>query len=151
MVPALIVGLFVFDNAGWFGRAAMWEHYSNEPNGITLDAQERAVLGRLQDPHYRGYLLVSESPKLGYLATVYSPLRAWYSHVFNTPHAKLRNAELADFFANGSEPDAWRGRPLLAVVLRQEPAIAERLETAGFTAVMTNDEFLVLARASGGP
>jgi len=151
MVPVLIVGLFVFDNAAWFGRAAMWEHYSNEPNGIALDAQERAVLGSLQDSHYRGYLLVSQSPKLGYLATVYSPLRAWYSHIFNTPHAKLRKAELADFFANGSEPEAWRGRPLLAVVLRQEPVIAERLETAGFSAVLTNDEFLVLARASGGP
>lgn len=151
LVPALIVGLFVLDNAAWFGRAALWEHYSNEPNGITLDAPERAVLETMGDQRFRGYLLVSQSPKLGYLATVYSPLRSWYSHVFNTPHAKQHKAELADFFATGSEPEAWRGRPLLAVVLRQEQAIAERLETAGFSTVVSNDAFLVLARGSSRP
>src|SRR5207302_7200411 len=122
LVPALIAGLFVFDNAAWFGRAAMWEHYSNEPNGIALDAPERAVLASLQDPHYRGYLLVSQSPKLGYLATVYSPLRAWYSHISHTPQAKHRKTELTAFSATGTEPEAWRGRPLVAAVLRQEPA-----------------------------
>jgi hypothetical protein len=151
VVPALIVGFLLLDNAAWFGRAALWEHYSNEPNGITLDAQERAVLESLQDPQYREYLLVSQSPKLGYLATVYSPLRVWYSHIFNTPHAKLRKAEVEDFFVSGSEPEAWRDRPLLAVVLGQEAVIAERLETAGFSAVMSNDAFLVLARPSGRP
>jgi hypothetical protein len=151
MVPALIVGFLLLDNAAWFGRAALWEHYSNEPNGITLDAQERAALESMGDQRFRGYLLVSQSPKLGYLATVYSPLRSWYSHVFNTPQAKQRKAELADFFANGTEPEAWRDRPLLAVVLGQETVIAERLETAGFTSVMSNDAFRVLARPSGRP
>jgi hypothetical protein len=151
MVPALIVGFLLLDNAAWFGRAALWEHYSNEPNGITLDAQERAALESMGDQRFRGYLLVSQSPKLGYLATVYSPLRSWYSHVFNTPHAKLRKAEVEDFFASGSELEAWRDRPLLAVLLGQEAVIAERLETAGFSAVMSNDAFLVLARPSGRP
>ncbi len=94
LAPALIVGLFLFDNAAWFGWTAAWEHYSDEPNGITLYAQERAVIERFNDQRYRGYLLVSQSPKLGYLATVYSPLRSWYSHVFNTPHADVRKAEL---------------------------------------------------------
>jgi hypothetical protein len=146
LAPALIVGLLLFDNAAWFSWTAAWEHYSKDPNGITLDAQEHAVIERLGDQRYRGYLLVSESPKLGYLATVYSPLRSWYSHAFNTPYAAQRKAELDTFFATGEEPRAWSGRPLLAVALGQELATAQRLEAAGFGAILVNDSFVLLAR-----
>jgi hypothetical protein len=151
VVPAAIVGLLLLDNTAWFLWTAVSEHYSGRPSGLTLDVQERAVIERLGDGRYGGYLLVSQSQKLGYLATVYSPLRSWYSHAFNTPYAAQRKAELDTFFATGEEPRAWSGRPLLAVVPRQETATAQRLEAVGFGAILVNDGFVLLARGTSRP
>jgi len=125
---------------------AAHDHYSAQPYGLTLDSQEQAVIKTFQDPRYAGYLVVSQVAKLGYLATVYSPLRSWYSHRFSTPQAEERQAQTKAFFADGEEPSGWFDRSLLAVVTNKGGATTHRLKEVGFHDVLTNDRFAVFAR-----
>jgi hypothetical protein len=145
-VPGTLIGLLLLDNAAWFLWVAAHDYYSAQPYGLTLDPQEEAVIRTFQDPRYAGYLVVSQISKLGYLATVYSPLRSWYSHRFSTPHAEERQAQTKAFFADGQEPSGWYDRPLLAVATSGGVATIHQLKEAGFDDVLTNDRFVVLAR-----
>jgi hypothetical protein len=147
-VPCAIVGLFLSDNAVWFLLTSAAEHHGAQHSGFTLDPQERAVIEMFRDPRYAGYLVVSQSAKLGYFATVYSPLRSWCSHRFSTLHAKLREVEIDRFFAYGAEPGGWDDRPILAVAERGRVAPANPLKDDGFHPVLTNDRFVILARAA---
>lgn len=148
VVPCAIVGLFLSDNAVWFLLTSSAEHRGAQHYGLTLDPQERAVIETFRDPRYAGYLIVSQSAKLGYLATVYSPLRSWCSHQFSTPHAELREAEIDGFFAYGAEPSGWHGRPILAVAERGRAAAVNPLKDDEFHPALTNDRFVILARAT---
>jgi hypothetical protein len=143
ILTSVIVSVFLFDNAVWFLWVGKWEH--NGSYGLTLNTAEQAVIEQFREPRYAGYLVVSESPKLGYLATVYSPLRSWRSHEFNTPYAELRKNDLDRFFADGSEPNAWHNRPVMAVIQQQE-ATTKLLNAAGFRTILSNGQFRVLAR-----
>ena len=67
-----------------------------------------------------GSVVAAQTRKLGYLTTVYTPLRSWYAHHLVTPHAEARAEELRRFFATGAAPPAWRELPLLVVMFRQE-------------------------------
>ena len=144
IVPGVIVGLFLFDNAVWFALVGVAEHRGDY--GQTLDMEEWAIIEKFREPRFAGYLVVSQSPKLGYLATVYSPLRSWYSHAYNTPHSELRRKELDRFFDDGSEPSAWHNRPLLAVI-EQDEAATMRLEATGFRTILSGERFRLLARS----
>lgn len=148
VVPCAIVGLFLSDNAVWFLLTSSAEHRGAQNYGLTLDPQEHAVIETFRDPRYAGYLIVSQSEKLGYLATAYSPLRSWRSHRFSTPQAKLREAEINRFFAYGAEPSGWHDRPILAVAERDRAAAVNHLEDDGFHPVLTNERFVILARAT---
>jgi hypothetical protein len=143
---SFVVGLFLLDNTFWFLLVGVREHDGRY--GWKLDGSERAVLEEFNDPRVNGYLVVSQSARLGYLATAYSPLRSWYSHNLVTPFAALRQEELTRFFAEGTEPIQWQSRSLLAVVMEDEAA-ATQLKSAGFSTLLTNGPFTVLARDSG--
>lgn len=145
---ARIVLLLLLDNLSWFLWTGVQEHYVAYSPGFTLDASERAVIEVFREPRYAGYLVVSQSAKLGYLATVYSPLRSWCSHRYSTPHAELRETEIDRFFAYGAEPGGWHDRPVLAVAERDRMAPTNRLKNDGFHPVLANDRFVILARAA---
>jgi hypothetical protein len=147
VASGMIVGLMVFDNAAWFAWAVVSEHRGNYSYGQTLDTEEWAIIEIFRKPRYAGYLVVSQSPKLGYLATVYSPLRSWYSHALNVPYTWSRKEELDRFFANGSEPSAWRNRSLL-VVKQHDEATTTRFEASGFRTILSGEQFTVLTRSS---
>jgi hypothetical protein len=146
---ALILILFLFDNAIWFGtKIAAAAISGDDRDGITLDAAERGVLGALAAPDLRQYLLVSQDDKIGYLATVYVPLRAWYSHWANTPHAARRRAELKVFFSGGAEPAAWHRRPVVLVMKRDETggALHRRFMLEGFEDRLADKRFVLMTR-----
>lgn len=146
VVPGALAGLLLLDNAAWFLWVVAHEHYGARPFGLTLEPQQRMVIRAFQDRRYAGYLVVSENPELGYLATVYSPLRSWYSHEYSTPHAALRRAQVTAFFADGAEPAEWRDRPLLVVSDRPTFRAILQLKEAGFRDVLDNDFYTVLSR-----
>jgi hypothetical protein len=144
IVPGAIVGLFLVDNAVWFVFVGIAEYRGYY--GLTLDKEEWAIIEKFCEPRFAGYLVLSQSPKLGYLTTVYSPLRSWSSHPYNTPYSGLRKEELNHFFADGLEPRAWHNRPLLAVILQDETTTT-RLEATGFRTILSGERFGVLVRS----
>lgn len=115
---AALVTLLLLDDALWIGT------YPWRPSGwrqaIYLHPAERDVLAYLASDGPPGSLVVAQTRKLGYLTTVYTPLRTWYAHHTGTPHAETRAAELGRFFATGEAPAAWRDRPRLIVTFRTE-------------------------------
>ncbi len=146
LVPAALAGLLLLDNAAWFLAVAAHDHHSPDPFALTLTPDQQAVISAFEDPRYAGYLVVSQSAKLGYLATVYSPLRSWYSHRFSTPHATERRDQVKAFFAGGAEPRSWHDRPVLVVMERGGAAASKQIANAGFWTMQTTGQFVVLAR-----
>ena len=63
---------------------------------------------------------------LGYMATVYTPLRAWYSHRRQTPAAALRRQRLEAFATRGILPAEWLWDDVV-VALEATPIEAGRL------------------------
>lgn len=43
-------------------------------------------------------IIISEDQRIGYWLTVYTPLRSWFSHYYNTPFNLIRLKENLDFF-----------------------------------------------------
>lgn len=113
-----LVALLLADNALWLGtfpwRDSAWRQ------SIYLHEAERELLAFLAADEHRGSVVIPQARKLGYLATVYTPLRAWYSHYLATPHAPARVEELRRFFGEGRLLDAWDRVPLLVVFLRDQ-------------------------------
>jgi len=146
-----ILFLFLLDNAEWIGtRVAAAIRFGTHTDEVTLSPEEREVLSQLGSPELRNYLLISEDEKIGYLATVYTPLRSWSSHIFNTPYAATRRMEVSTFFAGRGEPSAWRSRPLIAVVAHSSgEAMHKRLLDEGFHDKFANERFLLLSRSRG--
>jgi hypothetical protein len=148
-VLAPLLGLALLDNAAWFGRFGIESFLHmpvlQPPVLITRDARD--VLERLDAPAFADGLVVSDAPLLPYLVTVYTPLRAWYSHVANTPYARQRRAELNALFHAGTDLDEWRHRKMIAVVEKDaDPDARPRLLELGYRPAYENTQFLVLLR-----
>jgi hypothetical protein len=128
--PSVVTVVFLLDNAVWLGATATQSLGLDlgrqlRPDSIRLGyglgPDQRQVLNFMNDSSVRGSVVLSEDSDLGYLATVYSPLRSWRSHYANTPWNRLRFAELRAFFADGQMPDAWQQLPLLVVFRSSTP------------------------------
>jgi hypothetical protein len=146
-------GLMLLDNAAWFGGAG-WDLLRDGksatffPNAIYIDGSARDVLNRLNDEEFAGGLVVSNSPFLSYQAIVYTPLRTWYSQMWNTPDPEKRLAELDALFSAGEDLGAWRCRKMMAVVKQQRDRDASaRLLTLGYRLAYANAEYDVLLRS----
>jgi hypothetical protein len=113
-----IVVLFLADNGSWVGT------YPWRPSGwrqaIYLHPAERDVLAHLAAEGPPGSVVAAQTRKLGFLTTVYTPLRSWYAHHLVTPYAEARAEELRRYFAAGSVPPAWRDLSVLVVMFREE-------------------------------
>ena len=145
-------GLMLVDNAAWFGGAGLdllrnGKSASFFPNAIYIGGSTRDVLNRLNDEEFAGGLVVSSSQFLSYQAIVYTPLRSWYSQVWNTPYPEKRLAELDALFSAGEDLDAWRCRKMIAVVERQRDQDASaRLRALAYGLAYANAEHDVLLR-----
>ena len=86
---AMLIGLFLSDNAAWFG----WFTRSHQ-QGIRLTYDQAQLISWMEKTSDDNYLVVAQDPFIGYMATAYTPLRAWRSHVWTTPQSELRQREL---------------------------------------------------------
>ena len=144
----------LLDNAAWFGGAGLdllrdGKSASFFPNAIYIGGSARDVLNRLNDKEFADGLVVSNSQFLSYQAIVYTPLRAWYSQIWNTPYPEKRLAELDELFSAGEDLDAWRCRKMIAVVERPRDRDASgRVRALGYDLVYANAEYDVLLRSA---
>jgi hypothetical protein len=129
-VVAGLVAFLLVDNAVWLvatsalalriqlgrGLAADKLHL-----GYGLTREQRELFAWMGEPSRRGDVVLSEDDSVGYLLTVYTPLRSWRSHYANTPWSAQRQAELKDFFAHGTVIRAWSQFRLLVVFRASSP------------------------------
>jgi len=115
VITLALVLLFLSDNATWLGAV------SSQPmrSDILMTPAQREVLHWMDSTGSATELLVSQDERIGYLATVYAPVRSRYSHPFNTPNASRRKDEIQQFFAGGTVLEEWRERNLI-VLFRKE-------------------------------
>jgi len=109
----LLVGVFLLDNAVWFAVHCM------RPTGVYLHPEERMVLKWVGEEVPADALIVSDPPSLAYLATVYTPHRAWFSHWANTPYAEERKDDLQEYLETGAVPDEWHGRDVVILAAKR--------------------------------
>jgi hypothetical protein len=117
------------------------------PAPVLISKTEREVFDKLNAATFDGGLVLSNDPMFGYLATAYTPLRAWYSHYQSTPKADQRQAELRALFHDGHDLDEWRRRKTIAVVKKQSSAeMVFKLFALGYRWVYENSEYIVFIR-----
>jgi hypothetical protein len=167
LATLLIIAVFVSDNAAWLGIrsgqalgiGAGRFGLLGEPGstvtalgrstlGFGLSADQLQVLRAMNDSANRGFVVVSSDSILAYLATAYSPLRSWRSHLYNTPETLERQAELRAFFDSGRIDPAWNALPTL-FVFRQDDPWAQRILALGpatATVVMQNASYVIVRR-----
>jgi len=144
--------LILFDNAGWFGGAGLdllrdGRDVSYFPNPIYIQRSAWDVLQRLNDSVFEEGLVVSNARDLSYQVIVYTPLRAWYSQMWNTPHPLERAAEIEALFRDGRDLGDWRCRKMIAVVGRQKnPEATGKLLALGYQLAYQNVDYDVLLR-----
>lgn len=144
---AVILAVFLTDNALWLGSARL-----RGEQAFYLTPDEKDLFRWLSAPQNRGFVLLGDDRTVTYLATVYTPLRAWYSHQDNTPDAGERRRETREFFEEGVFLDRWRTMPLLIVesTTRQGDGLARPPDDVPAVPVYENPSFTVL-RAPGRP
>jgi hypothetical protein len=125
---SLIVALAVFavmlsDNLTWFGVRTAQAMGRGFPSmglaapylGMRLENPGMDLLAWLNRSENLHSVVASQDDSVGYLVTVYTPLRSWQSHYYNTPFTDQRHAELHAFFDNGRPPAIWQRLPMLIV------------------------------------
>jgi hypothetical protein len=142
---SVVLALFLADNFVWLHLRIRASLDGTNSELITLDRSERQILTDLAGPRFAGFLVVSEDDKIGYLATVYTPLRSWYSHVYNTPFASKRKEEIGAFLNGDTISPPWGDRPIALVIKSSNPRRLEFM-AGGFTTFEQNDEFIILGR-----
>jgi hypothetical protein len=126
-----IITLFLADNTVWLATVLDAELFGRGPQaqfggpahhlGIALSADDDELFRWLGRAENRGGVVLSEDPLIGYLTTVYTSLRAWSGHHYNTPWGDQRRAELAALYQQGRVGPVWRSMPLLVVWPRAMP------------------------------
>jgi hypothetical protein len=145
--------LMLLDNAAWFSAAGLDLLRDGQsapffPNAIYIGRSARDVLDRLNDETFADGLVVSNSQTLSYAAIVYTPLRAWYSQMWNTPYPEKRLAELDTLFDAGEDLPAWHCRKMIAVVERgKNPDASGKLLALGYSLTYANTEYDLLLRS----
>jgi hypothetical protein len=155
LVPAAVLVVFLADNAVWLTATATQSLGLDLGRGLPPDSiragyglsrDQRQVLTFMNDPHVRGSVVLGEDMDLGYLVTVYSPLRSWRSHYANTPWNRKRLDELQAFFSTGEVTEVWRNLPLV-IVFRSSTAWRERitrLHEGPLLPVLENPSYVVV-------
>jgi hypothetical protein len=167
LATAALLLVFLFDNASWIavrsaqalGVGADRFGLSAEPGsaappgassvlGFGLTRDQLDVLRTMNVPANRGFVVVSADSTLGYLTTVYSPLRSWRSHHYNTPYTLQRQTEIHAFFDSAKVDSAWDHMPILFVFRRNAPRALQTVATVSRSAqlVLTNPSYFVLRK-----
>jgi hypothetical protein len=133
----VIIGLFLSDNAAWLGSFLIFQDH-----GIRLTHDQAQLISWMGKISSDEHLVVAQDPFIGYMAVVYTPLRAWRSHVWTTPQSSLRQRQLDSFYLDHGFLPEWKGRPLLVVFdVTHEPIDERWMIMAGGKQVFSNTSF----------
>jgi hypothetical protein len=110
----LLSSLFLMDNV-LFLTTFHFRDTTLEPQ-LYVSESYYEIRSVLNQPEQRGALIVSPFPPLNYWLLLHCPVRAWYSHVFNTPDSELRFQELKRFFEQGEFLQAWKDRIVVIIL-----------------------------------
>ncbi len=113
-VIAAVTVLLLVDNGAWMGVRTR-ANLRGAGENITLSDEQRELYAWLNTHVPANTLLVANDPLVAYLALVYTPHRAYYSHHFNTPQREQRRAALEAYF-NGTVTDVPLQEPHITVV-----------------------------------
>ncbi len=112
------LGLFLLDNILWLGQFPLDAFRGRQFTGFTVKGSQLDLYRWLGRDENRGTILLAPDPDLGYLASVYTPLRSWVGHQYNTPDIDRRKREVAAFLDEGAIVDAWKGKTLIIAIDR---------------------------------
>jgi len=118
---AATLTLFSLDNILWLGQFPLAAAQGRQFSGFFVKPTQLDLYRWLARDENRGATLLALDPELGYLASVYTPLRSWIGHEYNTPDLDKRKEEIASFFNEGRIADAWKGKTLIVAVDRTAP------------------------------
>jgi hypothetical protein len=132
------------DNLFWFGSQIHSAVAGKKSLGFYLSNNDKEVLNLMNSPEYDRALVVSSDHLLGYIATVYSPLRSWVSHGFNTPYYDIRVNEIQGFFERGETQPEWGDRRLFVISLATgDYQWRENIISSGLREVLRNSQYVV--------
>jgi hypothetical protein len=100
---ALLLLLFLFDNAAWLGKNAF---HSDEL--LSLSQAQSATLGWLRGNLKAGDMVVCRDQLISYLVSTYTPARSWQGHNKITPDLPRRHGDVERFFGEGYVQEAWK-------------------------------------------
>lgn len=119
-LSAAAVSVFLFDNAAWLAAFPF-----RTEQGLRITPGEVALFEWMNRPENARTVLLSQPKRklngrefgslTSYLASAYTPLRAWVSHFGNTPDYDRRFEEAHAFYEKGQLPPSSGGVTFLAV------------------------------------
>jgi hypothetical protein len=112
----------LLDNALWLGSFPWLGAHGQPEKYWSITTDQLDLFQWLNRPENHGTLLITSDPHdVGFLASVYTPVRAWFGHGMHTPDFKTRQQEVATYLEEGKVLDAWRGKTLLVTLDRSFP------------------------------
>ena len=105
--------LLLTDNIGFFGLFSAFQLEGKRPGMYMTRDQDDVVhhLGALYEKHV---MLVSQDATIGFMATVYTPFRAYRAHFFTPEHSGVNERQQAAYFKGRIEDPLLAG-PLVVV------------------------------------
>ena len=149
----VILAIFLADNALWFAYFPIKVAYKRYNFDIYITPDQREVMAFLDRPENSGGLLITPDVGLGYLSSVYTPMRSWSGHYANTPEFKTRQDEIDQLFKNGRYQEAWKSRDVLAVIPNDPDLLARQkswLDAREGERVMENASYVIYRVAPAG-
>lgn len=107
---ALLLGLFLLDNAAWLVKVAINNEYI-----ISLTQGQSGALNWLSQNAKPGDMVVCQNMDLSYLVPTYTPALAWQGHLKNTPYLGRRHEEVERVFNQGQALPEWKRHGVLYV------------------------------------
>jgi hypothetical protein len=107
---ALLLGLFLLDNAAWLVKIAIDNEFI-----VSLTKDEDGALNWLSKNARPGDLVICQDEMLSYLVPTYSPALAWQGHLKNTPYLGLRHDEVERVFNQGQALPEWKRHGVIYV------------------------------------
>jgi len=112
----LFVAVFLSDNALWLGVFPVRTF-----KGIRLTEDQASLLNWMNSKENNGSVILAQHNLIGYLAPVYTSLRAWWCHPYITPYAKQRWDEQKSLFVEDKFLQQWDSLRLLVVFVGAMP------------------------------
>ena len=90
----VVMAVLLMDNAVWLAQFPIKALAGRPDSGITVTAAQLDLYRWFCRDENDGAVVLTDNQELGYLTSVYSPLRSWIGHMYNTPDFERHSAEV---------------------------------------------------------